>query len=938
MFISLLIHTGICELDFVFTLKREWYLPFQKFRHQLVKLVDELLIILDNDKDYYFTFDGQTIVLEDYFEIRPEKKEKLLSYIREGRVTVGPWYILPDIWLVGQESLIRNLEYSYDLATKDYDIPLMKIGYLPDMFGHSRAIPQLFGNLTDFKVLMVWRGVPPQIKVIPFHWKSSNSAKTSVLTIYMPFGYGNAAHLPEEPEKLSAEITNLVSQLEPYSPISVYLLHHGTDHQVPNQRVALALEQVQIKNMEIQLGVLNDFVLKYKEILNQTDYQIPEYAGELRSAYKAHLLQDTYSARMWIKIWNQKVEDLLVHYAEPLNTYLWHYFDKEYPTSYLNQAWKWHLRNQPHDSICGCSVDQTHEEMKFRYSFAEAIVENTIDDAVTHIEEETEPSSNLSCLVFNPTNCSDELMYFEFIAPEKTKCRTLTSPEGKKYEIQPLRTSSDMIWEMRVGARKLKVLMKMLPGRQLMGLYINDAHLVDGDDPDTCEVRLLMGDKPEGEYDAGDMKKNLLEVINSKKYKNFHILVTKELKQTFGVLAPLSPMGFSVFKIDTDSEFSDSSDNLVISKNRVSNGYYDVTFNKDGTINLLDKKSSIHYSNLHKFEDWGDRGDEYTFGKLEPEFVKVTKIERSIENEGPLFCDVIQKFHLELFEKVDSSREKRIGKVEIPVTVRFRFYRDIPRIDMRTELANQAKDHRLRICFDLPFSSKFTKTSTHFGYIKRIGDPVGDENYIEKPSGIQPQKGYIRIEDDNGKASVSLFNKGLPEVELVNGSRLALTLIRSIGWLSRSGIPERPEHAGPYNATPGAQELSHFYAFEYSFISHSVVEPMVNTANQSEAFSLNPKSVLLKNEKVKDRILQPIIKVSNPNIRISSLRVRNKNIYITLYNLLNKEINVDIQLTDNVKRIATIKYDGSEVEQVKITDNKCILHFNPHEIVLCKLT
>jgi alpha-mannosidase len=922
----------------VFALDREWYLPFQKFRYQLVKLVDELLNILDNYEDYYFTFDGQTIVLEDYFEIRPEKKEKLLSYIREGRITVGPWYILPDIWLVGQESLIRNLEYSYDLATKDFDVPLMKIGYLPDMFGHSRAIPQLFGNLTDFKVLMVWRGVPPQIKVIPFHWKSSNLAKTSLLTIYMPFGYGNAAHLPEEPRKLTAEIKNLVSQLKPYSPISVYLLHHGTDHQVPNQQVALALEQVQIKNMRVKLGVLNDFVVKYKEILDQADYQVPEYAGELRSAYKAHLLQDTYSARMWIKIWNQKVEDLLVHYAEPLNTYLWHYFDREYPTSYLNQAWKWHLRNQPHDSICGCSVDQTHEEMKFRYSFAESIVENTIDDAVNHIEEETEPSSNLSYLVFNPTNCSEELMYFEFNAPEKTTCRTLTSPEGDKYEVQPLRTSSDMIWEMKVGTKKLKVLMKMFPGRQLMGLYINDAYITDGDDPDTCEVRLLMGDKPEGEFDAGNMKKMLLEVIDGKKYKNLNILMTKELEQTYGVLAPLSPMGFSVFKIDSDSDFSNSAEKLVVSKNGVSNGFYNVTFNKDGTINLLDKKTSVNYSNLHKFEDWGDRGDEYTFGRLEPEFVKATKIKRSIEIIGPLFCDILQHMQLELFEKVDSAREKRIGKVEIPVTVRFRFYRDIPRIDMRTELTNQAKDHRLRICFDLPFSSKYTKTSTHFGYIERFGAPVGDDSYIEKPSGIQPQKGYIRIDDDTGNASATVFNKGLPEVELVNNSLVALTLIRSIGWLSRSGIPERPEHAGPYYATPGAQELGQSYTFEYSFISNSLTETMASITDQSEAFSLIPKSISLKNVQVKDKILQPIMRVSNPNIRISSLRVRNENVCVTLYNLLNEEINVDIQLTSKIKNLVTIKYDGSEVEQIEVSGNKCTLHFSPHEIMLCKLT
>ncbi|MHA1947374.1 MAG: glycoside hydrolase family 38 N-terminal domain-containing protein, partial [Candidatus Hodarchaeales archaeon] len=92
---------------------REWYLPFQKFRYMLVKLVDELLGIMEEDPEYKFTFDGQTIVLEDYLEIRPERREELLQLIREKRIIVGPWYILPDIWLVGQETLVRNFEYSY---------------------------------------------------------------------------------------------------------------------------------------------------------------------------------------------------------------------------------------------------------------------------------------------------------------------------------------------------------------------------------------------------------------------------------------------------------------------------------------------------------------------------------------------------------------------------------------------------------------------------------------------------------------------------------------------------------------------------------------------------------------------------------------------------------------------------------------------------------
>ncbi|MFX0087930.1 MAG: hypothetical protein ACFFAU_19920, partial [Candidatus Hodarchaeota archaeon] len=126
-YLSLPILTGICEFEIEFTLNREWYLPFQKFRYKLVKLVDELLDILDTQKDFYFSFDGQTIVLEDYLEIRPENRKKLLHYIREDKIIVGPWYILPDIWLVGEESLIRNLEYSLDLA-KDLKIPLMNLG------------------------------------------------------------------------------------------------------------------------------------------------------------------------------------------------------------------------------------------------------------------------------------------------------------------------------------------------------------------------------------------------------------------------------------------------------------------------------------------------------------------------------------------------------------------------------------------------------------------------------------------------------------------------------------------------------------------------------------------------------------------------------------------------------------------------------------------
>jgi alpha-mannosidase len=84
---------------------REWYLTFQQFRLKLVQLIDRLLDILGSDPDFkYFLLDGQTILLEDYLQIRPEREADLINLIRNGRLLIGPWYISPDEFLVAPES------------------------------------------------------------------------------------------------------------------------------------------------------------------------------------------------------------------------------------------------------------------------------------------------------------------------------------------------------------------------------------------------------------------------------------------------------------------------------------------------------------------------------------------------------------------------------------------------------------------------------------------------------------------------------------------------------------------------------------------------------------------------------------------------------------------------------------------------------------------
>ena len=124
---------------------REWYQPFQTFRIRLVHLMDRLLDTLARDPAYtHFMLDGQTIVLEDYIQVRPERRAELEAHVRSGRLSIGPWHVLPDEFLVAPESLVRNLLLG-DRLCRQFGAK-MPVGYIPDPFGHVGQMPQILAG------------------------------------------------------------------------------------------------------------------------------------------------------------------------------------------------------------------------------------------------------------------------------------------------------------------------------------------------------------------------------------------------------------------------------------------------------------------------------------------------------------------------------------------------------------------------------------------------------------------------------------------------------------------------------------------------------------------------------------------------------------------------------------------------------------------------
>ncbi len=193
---------------------REWYLTFQQFRLKLVHMVDKLLDILEADPEYrYFMLDGQTIVLDDYLQMRPEREAVLREHIEAGRILIGPWHILSDMFLVSPEAQIRNLLEGARTATRFG--PKMPVGYSPDPFGNHGQVPQMLRGF-GIGTACLWRGVgdlPTEL-----WWDSPDGSR--VLLAYLRNSYGNGANLPvHNAEAFAAQVVLEAERLATHSVV-----------------------------------------------------------------------------------------------------------------------------------------------------------------------------------------------------------------------------------------------------------------------------------------------------------------------------------------------------------------------------------------------------------------------------------------------------------------------------------------------------------------------------------------------------------------------------------------------------------------------------------------------------------------------------------------------------------------------------------------------
>jgi 2-O-(6-phospho-alpha-D-mannosyl)-D-glycerate hydrolase len=789
---------------------REWYQPFQQMRARLVEMADRMLPMVESGALPSFHFDGQTIVLEDYLEVRPDAARGIAKLVRASKLQIGPWYVLADSFLVSGESLIRNLEIGLQIARRFG--PALDAGYLPDQFGHIAQMPQILAGF-GFRTAVLWRGVGADVVRNRFMWEAPDGS--SVLTIYLPHGYSNGANLPlDTADVFLARARDIATRERKYADGVPILVMNGTDHAIPDERLMQRVADARDADLSIEVGPLETYLKRLAEL---PVADLATHRGELRSPLRAHLLPSVTSARTWIKQRDFQNCRTLERLADPLAALAHALGRARGLDAFLDLAWKIELQNHPHDSICGCSVDQVHEDMRYRFDQAAMIAEGVVRRASAALLRDG-AAGPPGLAVFNPTFARRVLVSGEVELPDPSARYVLEGPGAARAPVVTEPARAGRLFEVEMAAAEFKATVAGLSEPALMGRTVSRYELREPA-AGRIEVDLLMTRSPAAPADLAEFKSAVANSIPDT--GRILIRATEAARASVSFVASgLAQAGFTFYRLVRDDSPTPAVSAAADSFQSITNEFFSVAPGERG-VEIRDVRSNEAFE-LY-FEDDGDRGDEYNYDPVSdagPISVPASTAARLVER-GPVRHRLQATLRFEIPRALAPGRAARAPETEpLDLELTATLYGGLERIDFDVSVTNRSRDHRLRAALRTPIAASEAVHDTSFGIVRRSlrpSEPPGTEDIYP----TVPHRTFTAVEA--GAASAALMSRGIYEVEVrpdAAGSTILLTLLRAVGWLSRSDLKMRRGGAGPELETPGAQELGQ-HRFEFAMSSFS---------------------------------------------------------------------------------------------------------------------
>ena len=794
---------------------REWYMSFEQHRMRLVELFDALIETMENHPEYnYYHMDGQYVVIEDYLEVRPQMRERLLKLIREDRIQVGPWYVLQDEYLTSGEANVRNMLYGIRLCKELGADPVMT-GYFPDAFGNISQAPQIlqgfgvdnavFGRgigtiLADNMVDKKAKAKPTEII-----WRAPDGSE--VIGIMFARWYHNAMELSTNGEKLKKQLDSIIRSTTECAATPHLLGMNGCDHQPVQKDLHEALKLARTlydpEEIEIKQSNFKDLVAAirpYKE-------EFPLIEGEINGQRTngGNPLICTASTHIPIKQLNHRGQNALEKIAEPLSTIAFLSGCDSYREDQLLFAWKKLMENHPHDSICTCSCDEVAKEMVSRFDKSYHAATFIKDEALDAMMKNIDSSSygEMAVTLFHT-------------APAKTigKVKVYVDyPEGSEIEA--------------------------------LSVYDKEGNLI----PSTCKK----------------LGRTFTYTLPKDRFRQPKYVDRFELE----MWVTAEGIGYSTYQVRPAAAEQNCA--IKILENGAENETLRFTIEKNGSLTITDLTTGTTYQNNNLYEDLGDAGESYNF-KPAIEDKPIT----TAEDTAFITLSEVTPYSA-TFEIINSmelpagmEEKKRCGDyLTHTLTTKVTITRGVHRLDIETSFENQAENHRLRALFKPQIQTDHALAEGQFDVVEREIVPY---HTWENPCYCQRIQTFFGLEEEGKGLLIS--TRGLNEYEILRDGEntMALTLLRCIDQMGDWGYFPTPaaqckgEHTLSYSIIPfGKKNRAKAFHEAYTFngdqlfaraaATHAGTLPAASLTIAIEGEML-PFAAFKKAEKAKSAILR----------------------------------------------------------------------------------
>lgn len=757
---------------------REWYFTTSRSKVYLMKDLGDVLNTLENDPEFkYFMVDAQGSLLDDYIKWRPQDKERISKLVNDGRLVIGPWYTQTDQLVISGESIVRNMYYG--MKRCESFGKYMNVGYVPDSFGQSGNMPQIYRQF-GIEDTLFWRGVSDDmVKHTDYNWRGDDGSV--VFTTQIPFGYYIGGNIPEEPEE-NEEFwqKECLEKAGGRSATRHIYFPNGFDQAPVRTNLPQLVKERNEKDPENEyvISCIEDYI---KDVKSENP-ELEEVQGELVIAKHMRIHKSIFSSRSDLKVMNTQIQNYVTNVMEPLLTISYN-LGNEYPHEAVAEIWKLLFENAAHDSIGSCISDTANEDVYVRYKQARDIAVNLVE---LHSRLIATNVKNVADMTFTAINT----------LPQKRKDTVIvkTYVPGGKFAI--------------IDEKGNDVDYTIIKSRDLTDYVLSQTIMLD----------------PSRKFYVPDQ---VLEVTMAIKAND------------------VPALGYVQYSIDTQKD----SHKETADKKVLENKYYTIEVEENGSLTIVDKANNVTYKNQGILVENGDDGDSFNYSPPRKDMeVFSNESKCTVKISGSDIYDQAE-IHFDMVVPADLD-ERAEGKVSVTMlvdmTVALR--KDSKVIDFNVKVDNKGLSHRLCVLFDSQIVSAFNYADQQFGLIKRpnyyekemklymesmnnktekkagiqeLANWANDQStWQEPPISIEPTQSYVSLTD--GKTGIAVIPQGVREYEVLDDSKIRLTLFRTYGFMGKENLIYRPGRASGERIieTPAAQLLKEM-EFNFGFTSYA---------------------------------------------------------------------------------------------------------------------